>query len=198
MYGDQNSQPTPSSSVHDEGRLTEPILNLETAVLVEKNSLGSSTQNLAPTSGGIINPVSDTSYMEHDSSESQIQDIDTELTKFDRLGEVNQEAEIQEPISHSNIEPNDGVTGVTSDETATTLPSLETTQPNPTSRKWKQLARQVHVGDSSMQSMLARKRSSEECGWGQTDEPSKKIQLSEDCDLSNSMVEAVKQPCQDQ
>ena len=83
-------------------------------------------------------------------------------------------------------------------EIVTPLTPLTTTQPNPTSRKWKQLARQVHVEDSSIQNTVARKRSSEECGWDQTDEPNKKIQLSEDCDLSNSMVEAARLPGQDQ
>ena len=181
---------------------------METMVLLEKNSLGSPTQNLAQNSGVIINPVSDTSHIEHDSFKIQIQEIDTKLTKFDRLGEVNQEAEIQELDSHSNTEPNDVVIGATSDDPylgnprplakiVTTLAPLTTTQPNPTTRKWKQLARQVHVEDSSMQSTVARKRSSKECGWGQTDEPSKNIQLSEDYDLSNSMVEAAKQPRQD-
>ena len=207
--GDQASPPPPSSIVHGEGRSTEPILNLEIVDLLEKNSLGISTQNLAPNSRVITNPVSNTSHMEHDSFEIQIQEIDMKLIKFDRLGEANQEAEIQELDSHSNTEPIEVVIGATSDEPylgnprplaeiVTTLTPLTTTQPNPTSRKWKQLARQVHVRDSSMQSTLARKRSGKECGWGQTNEPSKKIQLFEDYDLSNSMVEAARLPRQDQ
>ena len=161
--GDQASPPPPSSIVHGEGRSTETILNLETTDLLEKDSLGNLTKNLAPDSGVNINPVSDTSHMEHDSFEIQIQEIDSELTKFDRLGEANQEAEIQELVSHSNTKPNDVMIGAINDEpylgnprplaeTVTALTPLTTTQPNPTSRKWKQLARQVHMEDSSMQS----------------------------------------------
>ena len=112
-------------------------------------------------------------------------------------------------FSHSNTKPNDVMIGAINDEpylgnprplaeTVTALTPSTTTQPNPTSRKWKQLARQVHVEDSSMQSTVARKRSNEECGWDQTNEPNKKIQLSEDRDLSNLMVEAARQPRQDQ
>ena len=45
-----------------------------------------------------------------------------------------------------------------------TFSPLITSQLNPTPRKWKQLAQQVHVGDSSMQNTVAGKRFGEECG----------------------------------
>lgn len=84
------------------------------------------------------------------------------------------------------------------DEFVTTLPPSTTSQLNPTSRKWKQFARQAHVGDSSMQNTVARERCGDECGWGQPEEPCKKIQLFKETSPSNSMVKATRQPHQDQ
>ena len=51
--------------------------------------------------------------MEHESFEVQIQEIDTELTKFDRRGEVSQATEFQEFDSHPKTDPNNLVIGET-------------------------------------------------------------------------------------
>ena len=73
-----------------------------------------------------------------------------------------------------------------------TLTSPTTTQNNPTSRKWEQLTRQVHLGDSSTQNTVARKRTGHECGWGQSEEPCKKIQLLTETYSFDSMAEAAR------
>ena len=147
-HGEQAPPPPPSSTDHDEGSPRGPILNLETLVLLEKNSLGSLTLNLAPTSGIIFNSVSSTSHMEHDSFEIQIHEIDKELTKFNSLDKVNQVADIHKFGSHPNTDPKNLVMGGkigdlnleipgTLAESTSTLPPLTTSQLNPTLRKWK-------------------------------------------------------------
>lgn len=99
--------------------------------------------------------------MEHDSFEIQIHEIDKELSKFDRLDEVNLVAEVKEFDLHPNTNPKNLIIGEKVGElnskspgplaeSTSTLSLSTTSQINPILRKWKQLARQANVGDSSM------------------------------------------------
>ena len=60
-------------------------------------------------------------------------------------------------------------------ETLATSASTTMNTGNPTTRKWKQLARLAHTDDSSMQSSSSWKRTGDECGVQQTGGPCKKI-----------------------
>ena len=68
----------------------------------------------------------------------------------------------------------------------------------PKQPKSKEVEAKAHVGDSSVQCTNTRKRTRYECGWDQSTEPCKKIQLSEETYSLNSMAEAARQPRQDQ
>lgn len=83
-----------------------PIINLETSELMEKYSPSYPSPKLTLNSCIQYNPISSTSHNEHNSFEFQIQDIDTEINKFDGLREVNQDAEDQEVDSHPNTNTN--------------------------------------------------------------------------------------------
>ena len=79
--------------------------NLEILDLGGKNSLSYPSLNIATKSGSQIDLLSSLSHCEQNSFEFQIQEIDMELNKFDRVVEVNSEAKVQKFDSYSKTIP---------------------------------------------------------------------------------------------
>ena len=180
--------------------------NLEILDLGGKNSLSYPSLNIASKSGSQIDYVSSRSHCEQNSFEFQIQEIDMELNKFDRVVEVNSEAKVQKFDSYSKTIPKEVDRGKFVGElNLDNLRPLDVPAPDftpstspPKQPKSKEVEAKAHVGDSSVQCTNTRKRTRYECGWDQSTEPCKKIQLSEETYSLNSMVEAARQPRQDQ
>lgn len=185
----------------------EIVLNLEATDLVGNSLHSCPFSNLGQKPRTHSDAISPTSHTNHTSFEIQLHEIDMTINKFDGLISASHEATNQEVDSNPITSPKN----LTLDEnygkieqenpgllamTDPTLPSPTTVQNNSSQRKWKQLTRQVHQGDTSMKNSVARKQIGDECGWGQYEEPNKKLQLLIETSSFNSMAEAT--PCQDQ
>ena len=146
----------------------DTVLNLESIDLVENPLPSWPSSNLGSKPGKHNEAVSPTPHMENTSFEFQIHEIDMAINKCDGVIGANQDTTNREVDSHPKTAPRILTLGENygeiDQETSRllvvadpTLTSPTITQNNPTSRKWKQLAHQFHLGDSSMQSTVARK-----------------------------------------